>query len=194
MNPNNPQISNTINGSTINGGNVAIGNNGNINQTNNNYITHQNSNEYIEVFGTLSIYLKSDKQYQDFDPYVPFSCMAEITEDRTTRTTNYTLFTDYLYLDNYQRSYTSEFDYYYQFRNDNNKYLRRIFRNMIDELKKIGFYFKEDEKFILDTSIGNPSLSALKSFTGSEHKCFLRIYDNFISIDKKNTQVCTMYQ
>lgn len=72
--------------------------------------------------------------------------MAEITEDRTTRTTNYTLFTDYLYLDNYQRSYTSEFDYYYQFRNDNNKYLRRIFRNMIDELKKIGFYFKEEDE------------------------------------------------
>lgn len=192
MNPNNSQISNTINGSTINGGNVAIGNNGNINQTNNNYITHQNSNEHIAVFGKLSIYLKSHKRYQDFDPYIPFSCIAKITENETSRSTKYTLFTGFLYL--YRHSFTeyNEYNYSYGFFGNNENYLLKIFSNMIRELKNTGFYFKEEtEESILNKTIEPILLSSLKSTTNSEDEYFLNIHNFLISIDK--TKYTSMY-
>ncbi|WP_110517098.1 hypothetical protein [Herpetosiphon llansteffanensis] len=192
MNPNNPQNSFNINGNTFNGGNVAIGNQGNINQTNNNYITHQNSNENIAVFGKLSIYLKSHKRYQDFDPYVPFSCIAKIIENGTGRSVKYTLFTGFLYLTNPKIITESEYSKSYSFSDNDENLLPRIFSNMINGLKNSGFYFKEEiEKDILRISINGSSLHELKSFTGSDHDYFLHIYEDFISIDK--TKYTSMY-
>ncbi|GAA5527358.1 hypothetical protein [Herpetosiphon gulosus] len=176
MNPNNPQISNTINGSTINGGNVAIGNQGSITQNN---VNHLNSNENIAVFGKLSIYIKNNKPYQDLDLYISFSCIASIFEDKTGFTSSYTLFTGFLYLNAHGFPYC-ELNYSYHFPQEDRNLLRKIFNYLIENLENSGFYFNEEKQSkLLDTIITPLSFDFIQEFIKPQ-KIHIGIYIKII--------------